>query len=136
MEVQEAERLIDEIKQIKEQYEHEVGSKGKPWPKSIRGRVLQLIELGFTMKSISDDTGIPYYSVLNWRHRKRSISKAREFKELAVTTFPTGVVTAPESRPRLPISGAVAVITPSGYRIEGSRAIDVVKVLRALNGGV
>lgn len=45
--VEAAEKLIVEIKQLQQQYNYEVGSKGKPWPKSIRDRVFELIDMGF-----------------------------------------------------------------------------------------
>lgn len=48
-------QLIEEILSIKEQYQAEVGSKRKPWPKSIKTRVLELDKLGMqTVKPILD----------------------------------------------------------------------------------
>lgn len=136
MEIKQAEQLIQEIKQIKEQYQREVGSKGKPWPRSIQSRVLELVDLGFTIQSISDDTGIPYYSILNWRHRRREKAKLEQFRELAVTMPPvTGSVAVPESSPKVMTSASVRVTTPGGYQIEANDAADVVKILRAMTGG-
>ena len=135
MEVQAAEKLIEEIRYIRQQYNVEVGSKGKPWPKSIRDRVFQLIELGFTLKSISDDTGIPYYSILNWRHRGRKKQEAQHFKELVMTSVPSGSVAVTESSQSGQKSATVTVTTPNGYRIEAQDAADVIKVLRAMIGG-
>lgn len=135
MDVHEAEKLIDEIKQIKEQYQREVGSKGKPWPKSIQLRVLQLVDFGFTIQSISDDTGIPYYSILNWRHRGKEKARTQQFQELAVTPMLSGSVTAPESSQNISKSATVTVTTPGGYRIEATDVADVIKILRAMGGG-
>lgn len=133
--VQTAENLIQEIKQIIQQYQIEVGSKGKPWPKAVKTRVFQLIDLGFTLQSISDDTGIPYYSILNWRHRGKEKAKSERFQELALTSNLSGSVAVAESCHTSLKSAAVTVITPGGYRIEAQDAVDVIKILKAMGGG-
>lgn len=134
--VQAAENLISEIKQIIQQYQIEVGSKGKPWPKSVKTRVFQLIDLGFTLQSISDDTGIPYYSILNWRHREKEKAKVQQFQELAITpNMATGSVAVAESSQVYRKSVAVTVTTPGGYRIEAVDAADAIKILKAMGGG-
>ena len=134
-EVEAAEKLISEIKQLQQQYNYEVGSKGKPWPKSIRDRVFELIEMGFSMESVSDDTGIPYYSILNWRHRGREKSKVQQFQELAIRPVATGAVAATESSPIFQKTATVTVTTPGGYRIEAVDVGDVIKILKAMGGG-
>ena len=130
-----AEKLIVEIKQLQEQYNYEVGSRGKPWPKSIRDRVFELIEMGFSMKSVSDDTGIPYYSILNWRHRGREKSKVQQFQELAIRPVVTGAVAATECSSVFQKTATVRVTTPGGYRIEAVDVGAVIKVLKAMGGG-
>lgn len=135
MDIQAAKNLISEIKYIQQQYHHEVGSKGKPWPKSIKDRVFQLIEMGFTLQSISDDTGIPYYSILNWRHRGKEKAKLQQFQELAVRPMPSGSVAVAESSQVFQKSATVTVTTPGGYRIEAVDPADVIKILRAMSGG-
>ena len=133
--VQEAEALISEIKQIRHQYNIEVGSKGKPWPKSIKERVFKLIDLGFTLQSISDDTGIPYYSILNWRHRGKEKAKVQQFQELAVrSNFQSRSVAVTESSQICQQSATVTVTTPGGYRIEAMDAADAIKILKAMGG--
>lgn len=133
--VEAAEKLIVEIKQLRQQYNYEVGSKGKPWPKSIRDRVFELIEMGFSMKSVSDDTGIPYYSILNWRHRGREKSKVQQFQELSIRPVVTGAVAATESSPIFQKAATVTVTTPGGYRIEAVDVGAVIKILKAMGGG-
>ena len=80
--------LVQEIKQITIQYKAEVGSRRKPWPKAIISRVQELISHGLTIKKISDLTEIPYYSILNWRHRgqRRQIKNENKFHSLAVVS--------------------------------------------------
>jgi hypothetical protein len=133
--VESAEKLIAEIKQIQTQYNFEVGSKGKPWPKSIRDRVFSLVDLGFSLKSISNDTGIPYYSILNWRYREREKEKVEQFQELALVPSAVGSVAVPQSCQTSQQSAAVTVTTPGGYRIEAMDASDVIKILKAMGGG-
>ncbi len=133
--VQAAESLINEIKQIIQQYQIEVGSKGKPWPKSVKTRVFQLIDLGFSLQSISDGTGIPYYSILNWRHRGKEKEKSERFQELALTPNCAGTVAVTERSHTSQKSAAVTVTTPGGYRIEANDVCDVIKILKAMGGG-
>jgi hypothetical protein len=64
--VKEAERLIHEIQQIKAQYQMEVGSKRRPWPKSICERIGALENLGIRPKVTAADTGVPYATILQW----------------------------------------------------------------------
>lgn len=132
--IEQAKKLIFEIKQIKNQYNIEVGSNGKPWPKSIKDRVFQLIDMGFTLQSVSDDTEIPYYSILNWRYRKKEKVKSEQFKELAITPSMSGSVTVPQSRQVCQESATVTVTTPGGYKIEAIDAGDVIKILKAMGG--
>jgi hypothetical protein len=98
-----AEILIREICQIREQYQAEVGSRRKPWPKAIRDRILELDDLGLSRKSIVADTGVPYHTILNWRYQ----SKRRGFKELSVSRV--GTVTTPKGA-RIEISGRDVII--------------------------
>jgi hypothetical protein len=136
LDVKAAENLISEIKQIINQYQIEVGSKGKPWPKSVKERVFRLIEMGFTLQSISDDTGIPYYSILNWRHRGKEKAKVQQFQELALRgNTETGSVAVAESSQGYQKSVTVTVTTPGGYRIEAMDVADVIKILKAMGGG-
>jgi hypothetical protein len=67
-----AKELIEEIRQIREQYQAEVGSKRKPWPKSIRERVIELCDLGVAMPKIAEQIEVPYQTVTSWRKQKKS----------------------------------------------------------------
>lgn len=129
--------LVQEIKQIAVQYKAEVGSRRKPWPKAIIGRVQELITHGLTIKKISDATGIPYYSILNWRHRVRMSPSENKFHTLAVvgqekSNEKSVTVTVPSEMKSK--SATVTVTTPDGYqvKIEGEMisAFDFLKALR------
>ena len=52
-------QLIDEIKQIAEQYSREVNTARRTWPRSIRDRVLALHRLGLKCFRIARLTNIP-----------------------------------------------------------------------------
>jgi len=132
--VKEAERLIHEIQQIKIQYQMEVGSKRRPWPKSIRERIEALENLGVRAKVIAADTGVPYPTILQWQFLKRKKSNSEKFHQLTVSTS--------EASPRNPtvtvrtnekLSPTVTVITPLGFRLEGS-AEGISKILKSSRG--
>ena len=133
--IEEAEQIIAEIKDIRNQYDREVSSKGKPWPKSIQSRIMRLIELGYSMKSISIDSGVPYYSILNWRHRDRKKAEVSRFRELVITPVSSGTATVAASCPSSFKTATVTVTTPGGFRIEALEACDVIKILRSMNLG-
>jgi hypothetical protein len=132
--VTEAEKLISEIKQIKEQYQAEVGSKRKPWPNSIQDRIKALDKMGYRLKAIAHDTGVPYHTILQWRFQANKKLKSSNFQELTVQ--PKSLVqTATATVPTLPqiTSTTVTVTTPLGYRIEGS-AESINKILKSNHG--
>ena len=134
--VQEAERLITEIKQIKEQYQIEVGSKRRPWPRSIRERIELLEKLGVRSKVIAMDTGVPYHTILQWQFLKRKKSKAVGFHQLAVkeskSMVPASAVTV-TTGPRA--VATVTVTTPLGFKIEGP-AEAICKILKSNRGSL
>lgn len=117
--MQNTKELVQEIIQMTAQYRAEVSSKRKPWPNSIVDRVEELIKMGLSVKKVSDLTGIPYFSILNWRHRTGKKLK-RNFHPVAVTTSATkaATVTVPVSTAMTPELAAVTVTSPDGYQIK------------------
>jgi hypothetical protein len=120
-----AEELIREIRQIREQYDSEVGSRRKPWPKAIKDRILELDSLGVPRKSIVGDTGVPYHTIQNWRYQ----SRRRGFKELSISKI--GTVTVP--KPDILNLATVTVTTTKGIRVEISGQGAVSEVIRILS---
>lgn len=93
--------LIDEIKQLRTQYLAEIGDGGrKPWPKSIKERVLELCRFGMSASDVSKHTEIPYHSVLPWR-REAGLVRAKASKKFHALTVtdraPTRTVTELEA---------------------------------------
>ena len=117
--MQNTKELIQEIIQMTAQYRAEVSSKRKPWPNSIIDRVEELIKMGLSVKKVSDLTGIPYFSILNWRHRTGKKFK-RNFHPVSVTTSTTkaATVTVPVGADMAPNVATVTVTTPDGYQIK------------------
>lgn len=121
----ESEKLVEEIKQIKIQYQSEVGRGRKAWPKSIRTRVEELFGLGLQGTAIATLTGLPYFTVLKMRPGKTKASKKltprkESFHSLTVEkeiaqTLATVTVASLESKKIV----AVTVTTPDGYQIQG-----------------
>lgn len=103
------EQIIKEITEIMEQYRREVPSGRRAWPTSIRSRVLSLRRAGVRCAEISRCTGLPYYTVLEWRKNPAS------FVELPVVAKPEKVGTV-----TVPTFGVLTITLPSGVRIEGA----------------
>jgi hypothetical protein len=98
---QTTESIVQEVLHLKAQYEAEIGKVGhKPWPKSIKERILKLCNQGMRPGKVSRLTGIPYHSILPWRRevglvRAKSSQPKGNFHSLTVTdqvshSFPTG----------------------------------------------
>jgi hypothetical protein len=120
-----AKKLVEEILSIKDQYQMEVGSRRKPWPKSIKVRILELDRLGMPMLKISESIKIPYQTIMHWRFMDRknivNIDSKKNFHTVAVKN-PT--VTVGKSLAKVPASKIplldpiVTVRTPDGYILE------------------
>jgi len=64
--------LFDELRQVCSQYSKEVPKQRRPWPESIRTRILRLRFLGVSNSRISQETGIPVMTLYTWRMPKQS----------------------------------------------------------------
>jgi hypothetical protein len=123
--------LIEEIKQITAQFKEEVPGKGKTWPKAIKQRVKVLLHAGLNSKTIADQTGLPYFTVLSWR--ERSGKPRGRFREVGAVTAATGEQIFNHSTAPVAVNlAAVTVTTPSGYRIEGITFTEVMSIFERL----
>lgn len=147
--VDEAEQLISEIVQIKNQYTVEVGRGRRAWPKSIKERVARLDAIGVAPKVVASRTSIPYDTIVLWRHNRRHGVNARlktGFHELKVAAseaplaaqtvgiLKSVTVTVPEIKmPHLaaPSSG-LRLTTPSGFIVEGLDERNAVRLIGEL----
>jgi len=123
--------LVEAIRQISSQYKIEVPGKRRAWPKSLRARVMELVELGMDRKSVSRETDIPYFTVLKWS-KERPENLSGEFREIelgrslekSIATETAAAVTVTTAFPRQMenFSNTVATVTVTtarGLRIEG-----------------
>ena len=123
-----AKQLINEIQDLTEQYHAEVGSQRKPWPNSIRERVMELVETGMSRKEAAGVTKVPYDTINQWFFKKSQVQK---------DSFHTVTVTSKKPEPKLNLAtvtvpkpknfaesssaaGKIHVITPTGYKLEGT----------------
>lgn len=131
-----ADQLIAEIISLREQYQLEVGSKRKPWPKSIKIRIVELDRLGVSMRHVSSSIGISYQTIMSWRLKKRRIAESKKiFHAIAVKdpTVTVGLNSLPVRSGKIqPLDLTVTVRTPDGFIIEipASMTAQVLSTLR------
>lgn len=138
--VEEARVLIDEIRQLKEQYVAEVGQGRRVWPRSIKERIIRLDHLGLSAKIIAIQTGVPSETIASWRHKVRhglnknfhviSVERSRSLPEISKSVS----VTVPEDKihslelPTRPIT----VVTRDGLRIEAFESRSIIEIINGL----
>ena len=140
MEEQSPVRIAAEIQQLSAQYTQEVPSRRRTWPKSIKDRVLQLLEWEISCESVAKQTGIPAATIYAWkaadRQSRTPYPPSQSFMPMKVVTGPTGVPQAstparvksePGRQKRKRSVATIVVITPSGIRFEG---LDISSALR------
>ena len=144
--MQQAEEIIDEIKQICAQYKVEVPEARRVWPTSIRDRVSALRQLDLSSREIAERTGIPRATVyVMWarkRYRKHNketkgqfvpipVNPRREIKRMHLAesnseTNPTaGMISTKQE--------ALTVMLPGGIRVEGLTLESIVELSRRLS---
>lgn len=116
-----AESLISEVIQIREQWAAEVGRGRRMWPRAIRERALKLFDGGLRLRQIAERTGVPYETICSWKYLRDQKSKA--FHELPVSESPrvpaianAGAVTLTANEIK-PNERPIAIRTPDGYVI-------------------
>lgn len=127
------EQLLNELKQISEQYAKEVSGKRRAWPKSIRERVIAARREKISFERITAATGIPLQTMYSWRIGGK---RASEFLPVRVAPkTPYVQQRLLESRPRASRARpttAVVVVVGGNVRIEGlsyEQAIEAAKRL-------
>ncbi len=139
-----SEQILDQIRQIKEQYESQVTGKHKQWPRAIKDRVVALTGSGMKIQVLSDRTGISRHTVASWTAKLAR----RKFQEITVSQRPRGrppkalnlkhrnrtdtkkIVTVASHRR----NGSVTMVTPTGYKVEGLTVADLLEFFKKLGG--
>lgn len=127
--------LLSDLRQIFIQYKKEVPGKRKPWPESIRERILKLWALGVTNHQISSESGVPAQTLYSWRQRLKKQGATTGFTEILITRSKRRSnfqIQQDESRhsskhqlsqlvssAMMPTHSAIIVTLPNGIRIEG-----------------
>lgn len=147
--MEEVERVLFEIVQMKARYATEIRGRRKEWPRSIKERVLMLLAAGIKLRHISRRTLIPYETMVLWRRERQRTALVElvrsvppEFAEVTVTeevatvvenqvtvaaTVPSKVLTVTESE-----DSSITVTTPDGYTIRLKSAEEAVVFVRGL----
>lgn len=126
-----AKQLVAEIQELTRQYHAEVSSKRKPWPKSIKDRVRELVSSGVPQKKTAELIDIPYATIMSWKNPKKK-SKS-DFHGLTVRPGSTVTVGPSDSQKSNP-SLTVTVRTPEGYILEVPESIAAKIILQLQRG--
>lgn len=138
--IEEIERIISEINQMRVQWKKEVGDrKGVAWPKSIKDKVIDLLEAGVSRKNIASDCKIPYDTVGLWSFRKRrkDFNKLTSFHEIKVNENATKelvTVTKTNSISNNLSHNLIKIKTPKGYEFSGLSQVEFFELIRCLGG--
>lgn len=106
--------VLGEISELLAQYRAEVPGKRRTWPESIKSRVIRLRSRGLNFTQISRQTGIPYFTVLAWREKKKP-----GFELVNVVSGKSSKMATVTESARQLLVGTVTVTTFKGTKIEG-----------------
>lgn len=132
-----AEKIIEEIRQIKAQYKAEVNGGRKQWPRAIKSRIMNLCELGFRPRSIADQTGVSYHTISVWRaqqYRKGKFHQLPVFVESTnkMTRKKFASVTVTKKSNSLEANAkvvTVTVTTPEGFVLKTESVESAVQIV-------
>ena len=135
MESQNVDQIFDEIRQLRVQYESEVGRARKAWPKSIRERVSRLVALGVRYKVIAERSGISGNTIYSWTTRQEEPSSPLLPAPSAFIELPVATAKPVSRRYRKGAHGKSPTVTVKiGDRVEvsGLRASEALKLVLSL----
>jgi hypothetical protein len=131
-------QLVDEIKQIVEQYSREVTTSRRTWPKSVRERVLALARLGVPRNRIAKLCALPSTTVFLWC---RSVSGKKLRPEPRFLALPARSEVSHsnitvgmewESKAGVPIptvATGLQILLPGGIEVRGLTSVEQVLAL-------
>lgn len=130
--------LLGEINQLLTQYRAEIPGGRRAWPESIKNRVMELRKHGLNCTEISQQAGIPYFTVLKWQKERKNpgfdlvnvvpARRGERRKVATVTVASRRLIAAAVS------TATVTVTTPKGIRIEGINPEQLFELVARLEG--
>jgi len=126
--------ILNELKQICEQYKAEVPGRHRAWPESVKNRVQLLRQAGVSYPKIAKVSAISLPTLYKWAQDERA-KKAPippEFHQLPVVLSHTEAVTKPAKEKSFKKATTITVIAPSGLKVMGLKVADACKVIREL----
>jgi len=118
-----AQEVLDELRQICSQYSKEVPGQRRPWPKSIKDRVIALRRARISFIKISEISGISLQTMYSWklgRETKGAFLPVRVVgkRHLQPSRLERRKISS-EVRPVRGQPSTVTVVLASGLRLEG-----------------
>jgi hypothetical protein len=132
METENTQQIVDEILELSKQYLAEVPSKRRTWPKSIKERVLQLLQLEWSSEQIAVQTRIPAPTVYSWKARCQTDAGFLPVQILPEKSLPIREVFPKKRNRKNKTPLAIIVISPRGIRFEGLDLEASLKVAREI----
>ncbi len=136
----EADQLLDEIRQIMQQYKAEFPVDNRSWPKSIQDRVVKLFPQMDPIE-IAVRTEISRSTIYYWHRRMRGVLKPRRSKSVREASFlPLKISSMAESNSTVETKSTIATATilgPNGLLIKDVTpefAAQLLKLLGEDNG--
>lgn len=131
METQDHDQVVDEIRQLCRQYATEVPSRRRTWPRSIRDRVLQLLQLELSCEEVASLTGIPAPTVYSWKPKVSEEPCFLPVQVVAEKALPVRKEPV-KRRERKKATSTIIVIAPNGTRFEGLDVKSALAVAREM----
>ena len=125
METIDRDQIVNELRELCTQYEAEVPSRRRTWPKSIKDRVHQLLQSELSCERVSSLCGISAATIYGWKAAAGRAAAPIFLPVQIVDKKAEPVAARPTPRPRARRRGrarsapTIIVIAPNGLRFEG-----------------
>ena len=132
-----AQQLLDELRQICGQYSKEVPGQRRPWPKSIRERIIALRRARVSFGKISEASGISLQTMYSWKLGRETKSAFLPVRVVAKRNLQPSQLEKSKSRAivrrdRESLS-TVTVVLSNGLRLEGLNFFQALETARRLS---